>query len=86
MLNLIANNASNIDVCVRFTAGRTILAETGLVCYEMDQFLSKYQFVSIILVDRSRTSIYMLNSIANNTSNIDVYIRFTANGSAVKRT
>ena len=53
--NSIANNASNIDVYVCFTAGRTILgktdqvkSETGLVCYKMDQFLSKYQFVSIL--------------------------------------
>ena len=27
---------------------------------------------------RSRTSIYLLNSIANNASNIDVYVRLTA--------
>ena len=59
LLNSIANNASNIDVYVRFTAGRTILAETdqvktetGLVCYETDQFLLKYSFISIILVDK----------------------------------
>ena len=47
--NSMANDASNIDVYVRFSAGRTILAEMdqiktemGLVCYETDQFLSKY--------------------------------------------
>ena len=38
-----------LTITVRFTVGPTILAETdqvktetGLVCYEMDQFLSKY--------------------------------------------
>ena len=41
LLNSITNNARNIDVYVRFSAGQTILAETVLVCYETDQFLSK---------------------------------------------
>ena len=36
------------------------------------------------LLTRSRTSIYLPNSIANSVSNIDVYVRFTTGQLAVK--
>ena len=44
---------------------------------------NSYLFYSLI---RSHTSIYLLNPIANNASNIDVYVCFTAELLAVKRT
>ena len=57
-------------------------------CWETDQFLSKYYIIHIYYIHWLEVLqiFILLNSIAVNASNINVYISFTAELLAVKRT
>ena len=63
-----------------------VKTETGLVCYETDQFISKYQFVSILLVVIQVFICPIQLQIMLVTSMFMFISLPSANGSAVKRT